>query len=226
MNSSWPQRTGDSFQRNKVSRQSKAEAAQLYMEGLSLSAIGRRFHVSKEAVRQWMVKFEGFFASKRRRLSTVKKRPAILLDETGIKWNGRAAYVSVCLDLARREVVAAKSYPAISVPSTIDTVRQALKVCSRTRRPVFIVDHASWYPDAFRWLDLEWVTLTNSVRNYIERWYRTFKDRTKRFYNNFGIRDGSRAIKRIERFTHMFAYWYNHIRPHERWKGSTPSSLS
>ena len=99
-------------------------------------------------------------------------------------------------------------------------------VFSRTRRPTFIVDHAVWYRDAFEWLDLEWVTLTNSVRNYIERWYRTFKDRTKRFYNNFGIRDGRRAIKRIERFTHMFAYWYNHVRPHETLKRATPSSLS
>src|SRR6185437_2022244 len=116
------------------------DAAQLYMEGLSLAAIGRRFHVTKEAVRQWMVKFEGFFASRRRRLSTIKRRPAILLDETGIKWNGKTAYVSVCLDLQRREVIAAKSYPAISVPSTIDTVRQALKVCSLERDD----RHSSW----------------------------------------------------------------------------------
>ncbi|MDA4118834.1 MAG: transposase [Thaumarchaeota archaeon] len=64
------------------------------------------------------------------------------------------------------------------------------------------------------------------MRNYVERWHRTFKDRTKRLYNNFGIRDGTRAIKRIERFAHMFAYWLNHIRPHDHLKGRTQSNLS
>jgi transposase-like protein len=47
--------------------------------------------------------------------------------------------------------------------------------------------------------------LTFNIRNYIERWNRTFKDRTKRFYNNFGVRDDSRAIKRVERFVHLYS---------------------
>ena len=68
--------------------------------------------------------------------------------------------------------------------------------------------------------------MTFGVRNYIERWYRTFKERTKRFYNNFGIRDDSNAIKRVERFVHLFSYWYNHMRPHETLGGETPSSLT
>jgi putative transposase len=192
------------------------------MEGLSLSVIARRFSVSKEAVRQWMMKFEAFFAS--RRLSRKKERRVVLLDETKVKRNGRIAYVSVCLDLARREVVSARSYRSVSIVSTIDTVRRALELSRDS--PIFIVDHAPWYANAFEWLGVDWMPLTFGIRNYIERWYRTFKDRTKRFYNNFGIRDESRAIKRVERFVHMFAYWYNRMRPHETLKGVTPSSLS
>jgi len=192
------------------------------MEGLSLSVIARRFGVSKESVRQWILKFERFFAS--RRLSRRKKRSIILLDETKVKRNGRIAYVSVCLDLARREVVSARSYRSVGIVSTIDTVRGALDLSEDT--PLFIVDHAPWYANALEWLGVDWVPLTFSVRNYIERWYRTLKDRTKRFYNNFGIRDESRAIKRVERFVHMFAYWYNRMRPHETLKGVTPFSLS
>jgi transposase-like protein len=88
------------------------------------------------------------------------------------------------------------------------------------------VDHAPWYPSAFEWLQVDWVRLTFSIRNYIERWYRTFKERTKRFYDNFGIRDDSRAIKRVGRFVHMFAYSYNRMRPHETLSGRTPFSLS
>ncbi len=192
------------------------------MEGLSLSVIARRFGVTKEAVRQWMMKFEEFFASKR--LSKIKDRPIILLDETKVKRNGRMAYVSVCLDLTRREVVSAKAYRSVGIISTIDTVKRALEL-SRDR-PIFIVDHAPWYASAFEWLEVDWVPLTFGVRNYIERWYRTFKDRTKRFYNNFGIRNEEQAIKRVGRFVHLFAYWYNRMRPHETFKGVTPFSLS
>jgi len=192
------------------------------MEGLSLAAIARRYGVSKEAVRQWMHKFERFFAS--RRLSRRKERRVILLDETKVKRNGRIAYVSVCLDLTRREVVSARSYRSVGIVTTIDMVRRALELCKE--RPLFIVDHAPWYASAFEWLGVDWVPLTFGIRNYIERWYRTLKDRTKRFYNNFGIRDDCRAIRRVEAFVHMFAYWYNRMRPHETLRGQTPFSLS
>ena len=194
------------------------------MEGLSLSVIARRFHVSKEAVRQWMSKFEYAFAKKR--LSRKKERSVILLDETKVKRNGKIAYVSVCLDLARREVIAAKSYRSVSIISTADTARQATNLCRCKDDLLFIVDHAPWYACAFEWLGVEWMHLTFNIRNYVERWYRTFKDRTKRFYNNFGIRDDSQAIRRVGRFVHLFAYWYNHSRPHETLKGRCPASLS
>jgi putative transposase len=179
--------------------------------------------VTKEAVRQWMMKFEEYFSSKRA-LSRVKERPIVLLDETKVKRNGKIAYISVCLDLTRREVISARSYRSVSIISTVDTVKRALDLSEG--KPIFVVDHAPWYACAFEWLEVEWVPLTFGIRSYIERWYRTFKDRTKRFYNNFGIRDDEKAIKRVERFVHMFAYWYNHMRPHETLKGVTPSSLT
>src|SRR5215831_657163 len=123
------------------------------MEGLSLAAIARRFGVTKEAVRQWMVKFESYFESKR--LSRRKERPVILLDETKVKRNGRIAYVSACLDLTRREVASARSYRSVGIITTIDTVKEALEVCRE--KPIFIVDHAPWYASAFEWMDIEWI---------------------------------------------------------------------
>jgi len=194
------------------------------MEGLSLSAIGRRFGVSKEAVRQWMAKFERFFSS--RRLSRRKERRVILLDETKVKRNGKIAYVAVCLDLSRREIVSARAYRSVGIVSTIDTVRRALELSRDEPSPLFIVDHAPWYANAFEWLGVDWVPLTFGIRSYVERWYWTFKNRTKRFCNNFGIRDDATAIKRVEGFVHAFAYWYNRMRPHETFKGATPASLS
>ena len=201
----------------------KAEAAQLYMEGLSLSTIGRRYGVSKEAVRQWMLKFEEAFA--RRKLARKKNRSVILLDETKEKRNGRIVYVSMCLDLARREAISTQCMRSISLVSTVNIIREALKCC-KNEKPLFVVDHAPWYKWSFEWLKLDYVQKTFGIRNYIERWYRTFKERTKRFYNNFPIRNEGRAIERISKFLHLFAYWYNHMRPHETFKGRVPSALS
>jgi putative transposase len=192
------------------------------MEGLSLRVIGRKFHVSKESVRKWILKFEEAFA--RKKLSRRKEREAILLDETKIKQNGRMRFVAMCLDLERREAISIQCMRAISSLSTINVTKEALEACSN--RPIVIVDHAPWYEYAFESLGLESVQKTFGIRNYIERWYRTFKERTRRFYNNFPIRNDERAIERISKFLHLFAYWYNHMRPHEAFKGRVPSSLS
>jgi transposase-like protein len=83
--------TGRYFVRHKVSREVKAEAIGLYMDGLSLRVIGRKFHVSKESVRQWVLKFERAFEAKK--LADSKERPVILLDETKLKGHGRIVYV-------------------------------------------------------------------------------------------------------------------------------------
>ncbi|MGI0079260.1 MAG: helix-turn-helix domain-containing protein [Nitrososphaerales archaeon] len=45
----------------------KAETCHLYTEDLSLRVIARKFRVSKEAVRKWIMKFEEVFAKKKHR---------------------------------------------------------------------------------------------------------------------------------------------------------------
>ena len=191
------------------------------MEGLSLRALARKYGVCKESVRKWILKFEEAFANKK--LARKKDRDVILLDETKVKRSGKMAYVAICLDLERREVISSQCTRSISSLSTIYVVKDALKKSCRST-PIVITDHAPWYKYAFQSLGLCNIQRTFSFRNYIERWYRTFKQRTRRFYNNFPIRDPQRAIKRISNFLHLFAYWYNHMRPHETLK-CVPSDL-
>jgi transposase-like protein len=138
---------GRSFVRHKVSREFRAEAAHLIMEGVSLSTIGHKFGVSKEAVRQWRIKFEEAFAQKP--LSKVKERAIILLDETKVKRDGKEHMVcpSVALDLSRREIISAQAFRSRSSFSTIAVMEKALKPCGS--RPIVLVDHAPWYNWAF-----------------------------------------------------------------------------
>jgi transposase-like protein len=187
------------------------------LEGLSLKTIGNKFGVSKEAVRQWILKFEEAFASKP--LSTMKERPLILLmDETKGEERREGAHAllcpSVCLDLSRREVIATKAFRSRSSFSTIAVMEQALKLCES--KPIVMVDHAPRYKWTFEgWYngEIPWIQITHGLRNYIERWYLTFKERTKRFYNNFPIKDPNQALERISKFMHLFAYWYNRMPP-------------
>ena len=171
------------------------------MEVLSLAAIGRRLGVTKEAVRQWILKFESYSSS--RPLFRREERSAILLDETKVKRNGKIACVSA--HLTRKEIVSAKSYRSASIVNHRHhedgpgVVQEEAAVHSRPRPMVRM---------RLRWLDVDRVPLTFSIRNYIERWYRTFKEGTKRFHHNFGVREGIKAIKRVERFVHLFAFWY------------------
>src|SRR5579872_1534825 len=160
------------------------------MDGLSLRVIARKFHVSKESVRQWVLKFEEAFAEKK--LTGTKERPVILLDETKLKRQGRIVYVSVCLYLERREVISTQCMKSITLVNTVGIVREALKTCAN-EKPLLIVDHAPWYKPAFEWLKVDFIQRTFGIRNYIERWYRTFKERTRRFYNNFPIKNEARA---------------------------------
>jgi transposase-like protein len=135
------------------------------MEGLSLRAIARKFHVCKESVRKWILKFEEAFA--RRKLARKKERDVILLDETKVKRNGKMAYVSICLDLERREVVSAAALRSVSSLSTINVVKDALKSCRNS--PVMITDHAPWYKYAFYSLGLCNIQRTFRLQELLHR---------------------------------------------------------
>jgi len=67
-------------------------------------------------------------------------------------------------------------------------LRKALETC--TNKPTFLVDKGPWYPEAFRALGLKWEHRAFGERNRIERWLRTMKARTKRFFNNLSINLG------------------------------------
>lgn len=113
---------------------------------------------------------------------------------------------SACLDLSRRKVIAVQTFRSASSFPTIAVMEQTLKLCES--KPIVMVDHAPWYNWAFDgWYkgEIPWIQITHGMRNYIERRYRTFKERTRRFYNNFPIKDPNRALERIAKFMHLSA---------------------
>ena len=67
--------------------------------------------------------------------------------------------------------------------NTEHILKEALRSC--INKPLIMVDKEPWYHDTLRNLVLKWMHVARGLRNHIERWLRTLKERTGRFYNNF-----------------------------------------
>jgi len=112
------------------------------------------------------------------------------------------------------EIVAVNASWQRSILSAEHVLKKALRLCQN--KPKILVDKGPWYPDALKSLELSWEHITTGLRNRIERWFRTLKERTRRFYNNFT--SSKRGIKCVKLFLETFTYWYNNLRTHQTLK--------
>jgi putative transposase len=67
---------------------------------------------------------------------------------------------------------------------------------------------------------MDWWCVDAFLETAVERWFRTLKERTKAFYNNFPA--GRSGIKNVKLFLQTFTYWYNNLRIHQT-LGKPPS---
>ena len=196
------------FKRNRFPVRLKLRACLLYMAGLSYRDITYRLKVvpvSHMAVWKWVQRLEGFTLEVKPRM-----RRTIALDETKLKDAGQQFYVWAAIDVRTRELLAIRASWQRSVYDADLFLRQVLRAC--TNKPLILVDRGPWYPQAIRDHGLRWRHQAFGLRNTVERWFRTLKDRTKRFYHNFQTRKG---LFKVNLFLRLFTLWYNWIRPHQ-----------
>jgi putative transposase len=200
------------FTRNRFSLETKLKAVLLYLAILSyrdITYVLGFVPASHEAMRLWVKKIEHFnlnLAPKERRL--------VAVDETKIKANGVCCFIWAAIDVDSRELLAIYVSWQRSILDSEAFLRKVLSTC--TNKPVILADKGPWYPEAFDTFQLEWIHQTFGQRNYIERWFRTTKERTKRFYNNFPAKTSQ--IQKIKLFLKLFVLYYNFIRPHQTLK--------
>jgi len=143
------------------------------------------------------------------------------MDETELKVNGIQLFVWSAIDPGTKELLAVyASYQRSSINAIIFG-RKVLKTC--TNKPVVLVDGGPWYPWALERYGLKWLHITFGLRNSIERLFRTFKERTRRFYDNIPSKEGS--LKNVNLFIQLFMLWYNHLRRHQT-LGCVPVEVS
>ncbi len=200
-----------SFRRNKIPAEKKIRAVELYLKGLSYRQVERILGISRTTVWEAVQKIaEAVYKPKI--LAVRKQRHFIAVDETEIKINGKRRYLWAAIDVESREVLAVWITVTRNWWAARDFILIVLKPCEN--QPTFLVDGRPWYKPAFKSPGLNFVHVTFGPRNTIERWFRTLKERTKRFWNNFRSKDW----RRVHRFIFLFAFWYNFVRIHSRFE--------
>lgn len=161
---------------------------------------------SREAVRIWVHKLEGLVYH-----GPPKKRFMVAVDETKTKLNGVWLYLWAAIDIESREVLAVyASYQRSSLNAYI-FLTVVLDGC--LNRPLILVDGGPWYPWALRQLNLPWIHVTFGPRSYMERWFRTLKERMRGFYNN--INSKVRGLLAVKTIIHILTFGYNRLRSHQ-----------
>ncbi|MBP1912036.1 IS6 family transposase [Thermococcus stetteri] len=197
------------FRRNKIPAEKKIRAVELYLKGLSYRQVSRILEISHVTVWETVQKLaEAIYKPKI--LAVKKQRNFIAVDETVIKINGQKRFLWAAIDVESKEILTVWITTLRNWWVARDFILVVLKSCEG--QPVFLVDGGSWYKSAFKSLGLAYVHVTFGPRNCVERWFRTVKERTKRFWNNFRSSDW----RGVQRFIFLFAFWYNFVRIHSR----------
>ncbi len=206
------------FRRNKIPAKKKTRAINLYLHGLSYRQVGTILEISHTTVWETVQKFaKAVYQPKI--LAVKKQRNFIAIDETVIKINGQKRFLWAAIDVESKEILAVWITSVRNWWIARDFILVVLKSCEG--QPIFLVDKGPWYKSAFKSLGLDYLHVTFGPRNSVERWFRTLKERTKRFWNNFRGKDW----RRVHRFVFLFAFWYNFVRIHSSF-GDPPGDVT
>jgi len=197
------------FERNKIPLETKVLACLLYLSGLSYRCMTLQTGMIRacyRSVHYWVQKLKSMTSKAQK-----KHRRIVAMDETKLKVNGAQLFVWSAIDTDTKELLAVyASYQRSSINAMV-FVKMVLETC--TNKPVVLVDGGPWYPWALERYGLKWLHITFGERNSIERYFRTLKERTKRFCNNINSR--VEGIQSLTVFLNLFMLYYNHLRWHQ-----------
>ena len=204
------------FLRNKKPPEVKVFACYLYLQGPSLRQAQRLLKdlelevVTHSAIWYWL---QQVGAQVGETLVKRKRRRCLVVDETKVRTKGGWIYVFGAIDPENREIVCLL---ATKYRESIDALK-FLKHCLRYCRgkPVIITDGGPWYRWPTQRLGLKHVVMCGGERNYIERWFETFKDKLHTFDCYFPTSD----LESVQNFCQAFGLLYNRCRWHQSVKG-------
>jgi transposase-like protein len=169
-------------------------------------------NITKQAISKWMIKWQEVLDW----INTVPKKPreVIAIDETKIKINGKIAFLWAAIDVKNRELLAIETSWLRNGAHAKWFIQDVLKKCKNKKKVKIITDGAGWYPWACRQISVRHEEVHGKKRNYIERFYKTFKAWAKNFDKNF-ICKADDLLKVKKKAGLWIGLWYNQLRYHE-----------
>jgi transposase-like protein len=207
----WRQRVKGLFVRNRVPPEAKTFASYVYMsQGSSLRRTKELLHdlgvrVSHVSIWKWI---QTLGRRIKARLSRRKRRRCLVVDETKMKTKNGQIYVFAAVDPENREIVNLLITRWRGLMDTLGFLRRTLRFCEG--KPIIATDGGPWYRWPAQRLGLKHVVLCGGERNYVERWFETFKDRLRTFDCYFP----TSGLQTVENFCSVFCFWYNECRGH------------
>lgn len=198
----------------------------LYFKGLSLRNAADTISIcnvtiSHVAIWKWIQKFgkkvKNILFSQNGSLPMV-----IVVDETCIQVGSQQYYLYAAICPYSKRIIYFDLYPMRNHLATLTFFKQIVKIYGK-KPDVVIVDGGPWYRDALNRLGIRRQVVCGGIRNHIERWFETLKDRLRNFDIYFphkkpGLIDLLRC--REEKYEHVlnwlygFVYYYNRIKGH------------
>ena len=202
------------FIRNKIPLPLKLLAVFRYLLNPSFRTISRSLdiNVSHVAVWSWLHKLGNSFMDTIFRLAGPAN--VVVVDETEVNFGGRHIFVWAAIEPESRKIV---MLWATHVRSGITALLFFRKLIRTVGAPELVItDGGPWYDYALRRLGIRHVVMSGDVRNYIERWFETLKDRARCFDIYYPTKKGDLRVL-LEWLT-VFVLYYNHVRYHQTLK--------
>jgi transposase-like protein len=172
---------------------------------------------SREAVREWVQRTNR--ATRRYFAAPLPRRvQRIIVDESEVRVGGEWMWLWAALEPTRRVILEVHVSPVRNGLVARSFMGKLMEKYGR--HAVFLTDGGKWYPWAARSLGARWRRMRGGVRSYIERWFRTVKDRMHVFNSAFPAT--AHGLTPALTFIRFYALYYNAVRPHRTLRGHTP----
>lgn len=194
----------------------------LYLKGLSFRAVrsilvylGRE--ISHVAIWKWVQRF-GRKVKSITFLENGDMPSIIVVDETCIQIGNKEFYLYAAICPETRRIIYFDLYPMRNYLATFSFFKAMTTFYGKTPELV-IIDGGSWYPAALSRLGIKYQVVSGDIRNYVERWYETLKDRLRGFDIYFPHK---KCFEHVLNWLYAFVYFYNRIRNHMSLEEETP----
>lgn len=142
----------------------------------------------------------------------------LVVDETKIQIGSKQHYLYAAICPDSKRIIYAEIYPMRNYLATRTFFKRIIKIYGK-RPGLVVTDGGPWYPEALRRLGIKFQVISGSIRNYIERWYKSFKTRVKAFDKYFPHK---KSYDHIINWLNTFIYFYNRVRRHMSLGDMTP----